>query len=97
MSWHLQDGQWLLTMPRPETRDALARAVRVDPAEITYAAWRSLLAHEDEDPEDEQRDGPVARGGQDDDVLPLHGMTAEQRRQIREYAEFITRQNPHSQ
>lgn len=42
MSWYLQPGRWLKTLPRPATMEELATAVRVTPETIEEAAFRSL-------------------------------------------------------
>lgn len=67
ISWHMQPGHWLKTMPRPETRKQLAKAVRVDVADITEAAWNSMesnrgdtdVAHRNSGPEGEIDRHPV--------------------------------------
>lgn len=94
MSQHLQPNYWLSTMPRPKTIDELAVAVRCSAEEIREAAWKSLGANRGKTTTDHTDDASVGRGSQTADVLPLAGLTAEQKQQIRSLAELFRSQNP---
>ena len=91
LSNYLQDGVWLRTLPRPQTRQQLAAAVGVDVAEITEAAVKSMAGNQGRAAEPAL---PVGRGAHDGVVLPLDGMTEEQMAEVRRYAEYIRSQNP---
>jgi hypothetical protein len=97
MSQHLQPGYWLKSLPREQTREELAIAVRVSPDEILQAAIASLAANRHHISAPEGDGELVARGRHGGPVLPLDGLTDEQQSQLRQLAELFRGQNPKAQ